>query len=129
MIQSKYVLAAALIALPVTAAYADDPAAGANTFKKCVVCHDIGETAKNKVGPQLNGLEGRHSGSAAGYNYSDANKKSGITWSKDTFEKYITDPKAMVPGTKMIFPGIKNDTERDNLWAYISQFDQDGHKK
>ena len=129
MIQSKYVLAAALIALPVTAAYADDPAAGANTFKKCVVCHDIGETAKNKVGPQLNGLDGRQSGSAAGYNYSDANKKSGITWSKETFEKYIIDPKAMVPGTKMIFPGIKNDTERDNLWAYISQFDQDGHKK
>ena len=129
MIQSKYVLAAALIALPVTGAYADDPAAGANTFKMCVICHDIGETAKNKVGPQLNGLDGRHSGSAAGYNYSDANKKSGITWSKETFEKYITDPKAMVPGTKMIFPGIKNDTERDNLWAYISQFGQDGQKK
>src|SRR5215469_1371283 len=106
MIQSKYVLAAAaLIALPATATYAEDPAAGANTFKKCAVCHDIGETAKNKVGPQLNGLDGRHSGSAAGYNYSDANKKSGITWNEATFLGYINDPRGKVPGTKMIFPG------------------------
>ena len=129
MVQSKYVLAAALIALPVAAAYADDPAAGANTFKKCAVCHDIGETAKNKVGPQLNGLDGRNSGSAAGYNYSDANKKSGIIWNETTFLEYIKDPRGKVSGTKMIFPGIKDDTEAKNLWAYLKQFGPDGKKK
>jgi cytochrome c len=129
MIQSKYILAAALIALPATATYAEDPAAGANTFKKCAVCHDIGETAKNKVGPQLNGLDGRHSGSAAGYNYSDANKKSGITWNEATFLEYVKDPRGKVPGTKMIFPGIKDETEAKNLWAYLKQFGADGRKQ
>jgi cytochrome c len=89
-------------------ASAQDVAAGEQSFKKCMPCHSIGEGAKNKVGPELNGLDGRHSGSAPGYSYSEANKKSGIVWAKDTFEKYINDPRAMIPGTKMIFPGIKN---------------------
>ena len=85
--------------------------------------------AKNKVGPELNGLDGRHSGTAPGYSYSDANKNSGIVWGKDTFKKYINDPRAMIPGTKMIFPGIKNEKEVDNLWAYLKQFGPDGKKK
>ena len=129
MIQSKYILAAALIALPASAACAQDLAAGANVFKKCTVCHDVGETAKNKVGPQLNGLDGRHSGSAAGYNYSDANKRSGITWNEATFLEYIKDPKAKVPGTKMVFPGVKDETEARALWAYLKQFQADGRKQ
>jgi cytochrome c len=113
-----------------TAARADgDAAAGEQSFKKCLPCHSIGEGAKNKVGPELNGLDGRHSGSAPGYNYSDANKNSGITWNKDEFEKYIANPRGVIPGTKMIFPGISNGKERDNLWAYISQFGADGKKK
>ena len=106
-----------------------DVAAGEQSFKKCLVCHSIGAGAKNKVGPELNGLDGRKSGTAQNYNYSDANKNSGITWNKETFEKYIADPRATIPGTKMIFPGIKSDNERDNLWAYISQFSADGTKK
>ncbi len=106
-----------------------DPVAGEQSFKKCLPCHSIGPGAKNKVGPELNGLDGRKTGSAPGYNYSNANKNSGITWNKEAFEKYITDPRATIPGTKMIFPGIKNDKERDNLWAYISQFGPDGKKK
>jgi cytochrome c len=111
------------------AAQAQDAAAGEQVFKKCMPCHSIGEGAKNKVGPELNGLDGRHSGTAPGYNYSEANKKSGVVWAKDTFEKYINDPRAMIPGTKMIFPGIKNPKEVDNLWAYVSQFGPDGKKK
>lgn len=111
------------------AARAQDAAAGEQVFKKCAICHAIGEGAKNKVGPELNGLDGRHSGTAPGYSYSEANKKSGIVWAKDTFEKYINDPRAMIPGTKMIFPGIKNPKEVDNLWAYVSQFGSDGKKK
>ena len=110
-------------------ALAQDVAAGESSFKKCMACHSIGDGAKNKVGPVLNGLDGRKSGTAEGYSYSDANKNSGITWGKDVFLEYITDPKAKIPGTKMIFPGIKNEKERNDLWAYVSQFDKDGKKK
>jgi cytochrome c len=112
-----------------SAARAQDVAAGEASFKKCLACHSIGEGAKNKVGPVLNGLDGRHSGSAEGYSYSDANKNSGITWSKDQFLEYIKDPKAKIPGTKMAFAGIKNEKEAGDLWAYISSFDKDGKKK
>ncbi len=94
-----------------TGALAQDVAAGKSSFNKCMACHAIGEGAKNKVGPVLNGLEGRKSGTVEGYSYSDANKNSGITWSKDTFLEYIKDPKAKIPGTKMIFAGIKNEKE------------------
>src|SRR6201994_2691708 len=126
------VLAAATLAAAVAmtgAAKGKDPAAGEQSFRKCLACHSIGEGAKNKVGPQLNGIDGRKSGTAPDYNYSDANKNSGITWGKDVFLEYITDPKAKIPGTKMIFPGIKNEKERNDLWAYVSQFDKDGKKK
>ena len=112
-----------------SAALAQDVAAGKTSFNKCMACHAIGEGAKNKVGPELNGIDGRKSGTAEGYSYSDANKNSGITWGKDQFLEYITDPKAKIPGTKMIFPGIKHEKERNDLWAYISQFDKDGKKK
>jgi cytochrome c len=112
-----------------SSALAQDAAAGKTSFNKCMICHSIGEGAKNKVGPELNGLDGRHSGSAPDYNYSDANKNSGITWNKDQFLEYIKDPKAKIPGTKMAFAGIKNETEAQNLWAYISSFDKDGKQK
>jgi cytochrome c len=108
---------------------AQDVSAGETSFKKCMPCHDIGEDAKNKVGPELNGLDGRKSGSAPDYNYSDANKNSGITWNEASFKDYIKDPRAKIPGTKMIFPGIKNEQEVNNLWAYISQYKADGTTK
>lgn len=112
-----------------SAARAQDVAAGETSFKKCAPCHSVGEGAKNKVGPLLNGLDGRHSGSVEGYSYSDANKNSGITWTKDQFLEYIKDPKAKIPNTKMAFAGIKNEKEANDLWAYLSQFDKDGKKK
>lgn len=108
---------------------AGDAAAGEKVFNKCKVCHRIGEGAKNMVGPELNGLDGRHSGSVAGYNYSDANKNSGITWNEAVFKEYITDPKKKIPGTKMVFPGLTNEKDRDDLWAYMTQFKADGSKK
>ncbi|MBI3704689.1 MAG: cytochrome c family protein [Rhizobiales bacterium] len=125
----KLSIAAAMIAVSAGLASAQDLAAGETAFKKCFTCHEISETAKNKVGPQLNGLDGRASGSVAGYNYSDANKKSGIAWNEATFLEYIKDPRAKIPATKMIFPGIKNETEAKNLWAYLKQFGADGKKK
>jgi cytochrome c len=112
-----------------SAALAQDVAAGKTSFNKCMACHAIGEGAKNKVGPELNGIDGRKSGTAEGYSYSDANKNSGITWNKEQFLEYIKDPKAKVPGTKMIFPGIKNEKEANDLWAFLSQYDKDGKIK
>ena len=112
-----------------TGALAQDTAAGKTSFNKCLACHAIGEGAKNKVGPALNGLDGRKSGTVEGYNYSEANKNSGITWGKDVFLEYIKDPKAKIPGTKMVFAGIKNENEANNLWAYVSSFDKDGKQK
>ena len=104
-------------------------AAGEQSFKKCLPCHAIGEGAKTKVGPQLNGIDGRHSGTAEGYSYSDANKNSGITWNEAVFKEYIKDPRAKIPSTKMIFAGIKNEKETGDLWAYLKQFGPDGTKK
>ena len=129
---NKSILTAMAALTSITAAsgaWAQDAAAGKSSFAKCLACHAIGEGAKNKVGPELNGLDGRHSGSAAGYNYSDANKNSGITWGKDVFLEYIKDPKGKIPGTKMVFAGIKNENEANNLWAYVSSFDKDGKQK
>ena len=124
-----FVLAAALAAVTTQQAQAQDLAAGEQSFKKCMACHAVGEGAKNKVGPLLNGLAGRKSGTVEGYNYSEANKSSGITWDEAQFLDYIKDPRAKIKGTKMIFPGIKNETEAKNLWAYLAQFGADGKKK
>lgn len=114
------------------AAAAGDAAAGEKIFNKCKICHRIGEGAKNMVGPELNGLDGRKSGSVEGFNYSDANKNSGVVWNEKTFKDYIVDPKKEktgIPGTKMVFAGLPSEQERDDLWAYVSQFKADGSKK
>lgn len=116
-----------LATLP-AAASAQDAAAGEKSFNKCRACHQVGETAKNGVGPELNGLFGRKSGSVSGYSYSDANKNSGITWDETVFAEYIKDPKAKIPGTKMAFAGIKNEQEIKDLTAFLKQFSADGKK-
>ena len=112
-----------------SAALAQDVAAGKTSFGKCLACHMIGEGAKNKVGPALNGLDGRKSGTAPDYSYSEANKNSGITWNEAEFKDYIRDPKAKIPNTKMSFAGIKNEKEANDLWAYLAQYDKDGKTK
>src|SRR4051812_19073180 len=111
------------------AALAQDLAAGESSFRKCLPCHDIGSGARNKLGPHLNGLEGRQSGTVADYSYTDANKNAGITWSQDTFREYIKDPAAKIPGTKMVFAGIKDEKEAGDLWGYVAQFKADRSKK
>jgi len=126
----KHLIIAAVIVVGSSAgARAQDVAAGETSFKKCLPCHSVGEDAKNKVGPVLNGLDGRKSGTIEGYNYTDANKNSGITWDEAVFKEYIQDPRAKIKGTKMVFAGIKNETEIANLWAYLKQFDASGKKK
>jgi cytochrome c len=103
LILSALVVIASSVAA--SAALAQDVAAGKTSFNKCMACHAIGAGAKNKVGPELNGLNGRKSGTAEDYSYSDANKNSGITWNEAQFKDYIKDPKAKIPGTKMVFAG------------------------
>jgi len=123
------VLAAIALAASTAAASAQDVAAGEQSFKKCLPCHSVGSGAKNKVGPELNGLDGRKAGTAEAFNYTEAHKNSGITWSESAFKEYIKDPRAKIPNTKMIFPGIKNEKEAGDLWAYLKQFGPDGNKK
>jgi cytochrome c len=122
-------LAVIVASATTSVALAQDVAAGKTSFNKCLACHAVGEGAKNKVGPELNGLNGRKSGTAPDYSYSDANKNSGITWNETEFKDYIKDPKAKIPGTKMSFAGIKNETEINDLWAFLAQYDKDGKTK
>ena len=117
-----------LLSLGSTIAQAQDAANGEKVFAQCRACHQIGPTAKNAVGPILNGLIARKAGTVEGYNYSPANKNSGITWDEATFSEYIKDPKAKVPGTKMIYAGLKDEQRIKDLIAYLKQFDAAGQK-
>lgn len=100
---------------------AQDAAQGELVFKRnCAICHTV-EAGKNKIGPSLAGVIGRKAGSAPGYAYSDANKNSGITWSDAELDKYLTDPRGVVPGTKMLFAGLKNPDDRKAVIAYLAQ--------
>lgn len=124
----KTAIALALIAASAPA-LAGDPTAGAQVFKKCQACHAVGEGAKNKVGPELNGLFGRPAGSVPDYAYSDANKNSGIVWSHEIFAEYIKNPRGYLPGTKMSFAGLKKEKEIEDVTAYLDQFNADGTMK
>ena len=126
-----WILAGVLVVASIGASRAQDAAAGEAVFKKyaCFACHDAGDGAKIKLGPPLNGLDGKKAGTYPGFSYSDAFKDSGITWNADTFKEYITNPAKKVPGNRMAFAGIKDETEIGNLWAYLKQFDADGKKK
>jgi len=119
----------AFAALSGAALAAGDAGAGEKVFAKCKACHQIGEGAKNLIGPALNGLDGRKAGSAEGYTYSPAVKDSGITWGEADFTAFVKNPKAKVAGTKMVFPGLSSDKDQADVWAYVSQFGADGKKK
>jgi cytochrome c len=130
MMMTRLLAVAVLIATSTGMALAQDAEKGATVFKKyCSPCHRIGADAKNLVGPELNGLDGRKAGSAADYSYSDANKNSGIIWNEENFKEYIKDPKAKVAGTKMMFAGIKSEQDINDLWAYLKQYDASGNVK
>ena len=100
------------------ASFTGDAAAGEKVFAACRTCHVFDEGV-NRVGPSLHKIVGRKSGSVAGFNYSDANKNSGITWTPQILFEYLKDPKGYIPGTKMNFPGVKDDQKRADLVAYL----------
>jgi cytochrome c len=122
------VLISVTLAFCPTIVQAQDAAAGEKVFAQCKACHQVGPNAKNAVGPVLNGLFGRKAGTVEGYNYSPANKNSGIIWDEGTFAEYIKDPKAKVPGTKMVYAGLKDEQRIRDLTAYLKQFDATGQK-
>jgi cytochrome c len=125
----KWVVAAGLVlALPAIAS-AQDAENGKKLFTKCAPCHAVGAGAKNKVGPSLNGILDRPAASVEGFAYSDALKKSGLKWDDANLHKWLENPKALVPGTKMLFPGVKDEVERDDIIAYIESFNADGTNK
>ncbi|MFN7320687.1 MAG: c-type cytochrome [Methylobacterium sp.] len=122
----RAVALSALLALPAASALAQDAEAGKSVFNQCRACHQVGETARNGAGPVLNGLFGRKAGTVPGYNYSEANKNSGIIWDETNFAAYIRDPKAFMPGNKMAYAGLKDDRRIADLIAYLKTFGPDG---
>jgi cytochrome c len=110
-------------------AHAQDAVAGEKDFQVCRACHQIGPGAKIAVGPVLNGVVGRKAGTYPGFDYSPANKDSGLIWTAEELDKYLTNPQAVVPHTKMIFPGLKDAQKRKDVIAYLQQFNEDGTKK
>jgi cytochrome c len=100
--------------------YTGDAAAGEKTFKQCIVCHSV-KAGENKVGPTLFGIVGRPAGTVEKYNYSTANKKSGLTWTEQVMFDYLENPRAKIPGTKMAFVGLKKPQDRANVIAYLKK--------
>jgi cytochrome c len=115
----RTVIAGVLLAGSASAALAADPAAGEKIFKaQCGICHAV-VAGQNRIGPTLFGVVGRPSGSVPGFNYTADHKKLGVTWDAATLDKYLTNPRAMVPDTSMVYAGLKNDAERADLVAYL----------
>jgi cytochrome c len=116
------VLGAALLLLQAGTALAaeGDPAKGMQIFKKCQVCHSI-EKGVNKIGPSLHGVYGRKAGTLDGYNYTDAMKNSGFTWDEASLNTYLTNPRKVVPGTRMVFVGLPKEQDRLDVIAYLKQ--------
>jgi len=112
-------IAAALAAFAGRAPADDDVKAGEAVFNRsCAVCH-AAEAGKNKAGPSLAGVVGRKAGAVEGFKYSDAMKNSGVTWSNDTLDKYLADPKAFMPGNRMLYPGLKKEADRKAVIDYL----------
>ncbi|QIG54705.1 cytochrome c family protein [Altererythrobacter sp. BO-6] len=98
--------------------FTGDAAAGEKVFMQCASCHVV-EPGVNRVGPSLAGIIGRAAGTVEGFNYTDANKNSGITWTPEKMFQYLENPQRVIPGTRMAFAGLKNGQDRANVIAYL----------
>jgi cytochrome c len=107
---------------------AQEQAAGEVVFKQCNICHQVGENARNEVGPVLNGIIGRKAGTAPGFEYSPGFKTANLVWDDGSFREYIRDPRSMFPATKMVFAGLKDDRKIADLLAYLKSFAADGKR-
>jgi cytochrome c len=124
------VLVAVLVVASTGAGLAQDAAAGKEVFSRmCLPCHDAGEGARVKLGPPLNGIDGRKAGAAEGFNYSDPMKASNITWSEAQFKDFIKGPMTKIPGTRMAFAGLRDEGDTNSLWAYLKALGPDGKAK
>jgi cytochrome c len=124
-VRAAVVSAVAMGALYGTPASAQNAENGEAVFKKCRACHQVGEGAKSGVGPVLNGLIGRKSGTVEGFNYSDANKEAGekgLVWTEEELNKYLEAPLTYMPKNKMAFAGLKDEGDRKDIIAYLKTF-------
>lgn len=119
----------AVLCIMSAASQAQDLAKGEKVFKKCSACHSLGEGAKNKVGPQLNGIVGKAAGEIDGFKYSKAMQESGLVWDEPTLIEYLRKPKNLVKGTKMAFAGLKKDDDIMNVIALLNSYAADGSKQ
>lgn len=116
-------VAALLVASTAAAQPAGDPAKGARVFARCKVCHTIEEGGPNRMGPNLHGVVGRRAASVADYSYSKAMRKAGeegLVWTPETLDRYLQNPRKVVPGTKMAFAGLPKESDRANVIAYLA---------
>lgn len=122
---AKTLVGLLFLAALVSPAVADDPENGEQVFRKCRACHQVGDSAKNAVGPQLNGIVGRQAATIVGFNYSAAMKEAGekgLVWNEENLSKYLENPRKFIPKNKMAFAGLKDDDDRKDVIAYLKKF-------
>lgn len=115
----------AFLIAAISPAAAQDAGNGEQVFRKCRACHQVGEGARNMVGPQLNNIIGRPAGAVEGFNYSPANKeagKGGLVWTEEKLFEYLENPRAFMPKTKMAFAGLKDEADRKDVIAFLKKY-------
>jgi len=121
----RTLVAVGVLALPFETT-AQDADAGKKVFRKCSSCHQVGEKARVRVGPPLNGIIGAPAAAIDGFKYSDVLSESGLEWTAENLAAYLADPKGFLPGNKMTFAGLKKDEDIANVIAYLAGFAADG---
>lgn len=123
-LQATVVMTAILVPPPSTAA-AQDATEGERAFRRCAACHQVGPDAANRIGPHLNGVVGRKVAAVEGFRYSRAMAASEFAWSEEELAKFLANPRQAIPGTTMVFVGIRDEAEIANLIAFLKQFETD----